>query len=143
MDIGLIKKLFGTEQHWTGACTVILDAEATVQAVGGDAMGSGGMKNWAPRTISGRINAEAVCLLRDQSAIVLLQQLRTKTATGEEVVKHTLTLADPAHVVAIEYTEGVPHALQLMGLAMPVAKASGSHSGVMSKPRAAVSQPPT
>ncbi len=122
MDLGLLKKLFGTDQHWVGACTVILDAEATVQAVGADALGAGGMKNWAPRTISGRITADAVCMLRDCSAIVLLQTTRTKTATGEEQIKHSLALADPAHVVGVEYLDGVPQVLATLGLEMPLSR---------------------
>lgn len=122
MDLGLLQKLFGTDQHWVGACTVILDAEATVQAVGADVLGAAGMKNWAPRTISGRITADAVCMLSDCSAIVLLQTTRIKTATGEEQIKYSLTLADPAHIVAVEYLEGVPQALTALGLEMPMAR---------------------
>jgi hypothetical protein len=135
MDLGLLRKLLGSEQQWQGACTIILDAEATVQAVGADAMGAAGMKNWAPRTISGRITADAVCMLRDGTAIVMLQQLRTKTATGEEVVKFTLNLSDPGHVVAIEFTDNVPHALTAIGLMMPPVKTGGSHPGTQSKPK--------
>jgi hypothetical protein len=136
MDIALLKKFFGTEQQWHGACTVILDANASVFVGGTDAIGTGGLKAYAPRIISGRIIAEAVCLLRDNTALVLLQQQRTKTATGEEVVKHTLTLADPGHVIAIEFAEAVPQALQAIGLTIPPAiKPGGSHSGVHAKPR--------
>lgn len=136
MDIGLLKKLFGTDQQWHGACTVILDAESTVQAVGADALGAAGMKNWAPRTISGRITADAVCMLRDNTAIVLLQTNRTKTATGEEQVKHVMTLADPSHVVGIEYLDAVPQALTAIGLAMPVSKPGAtSNSGLHQKPK--------
>jgi hypothetical protein len=142
MDIGLLKKLFGAEQQWQGACTVILNAEATIYSVGTDAIVTGGAKNWAPRIISGRVNAEAVSLLKDSSALVLLQQQRTKTATGEENVKHTLTLADPAHVVAVEFTDAVPHALQAVGMSLPVAKSGGSQSGLHQRPKV-VQQPPT
>jgi hypothetical protein len=142
MDIGLLKKLFGSEQQWQGACTVILNAEANIYSVGTDAIVTGGAKNWAPRIISGRVNAEAVSLLKDSSALVLLQQQRTKTATGEENVKHTLTLADPAHVVAVEFTDAVPHALQAVGMSLPVAKSGGSQSGLHHRPKV-VQQPPT
>jgi hypothetical protein len=136
MDIGLLKKFFGSEQQWQGSCTVILDADANVYTAGTDAIGTGGLKVFAPRIISGRIVAEAVCLLKDGTAMVLLQQQRTKTATGEEIVKHTLTLADPAHVVGIEFTDSVPHALQAIGLAIPaVVRPGGSHSGIHSKPK--------
>src|SRR5262245_11267211 len=142
MDIGLLKKLFGSDQQWHGACTVILDAEANIYSVGTDAIITGGAKNWAPRIISGRVNAEAVALLKDSHTVVLLQQQRTKTATGEELVKHTLTLADPAHVVAVEFTDGVPQALAAIGMALPTAKAPGSQSGVHTRPKVA-QQPPT
>jgi hypothetical protein len=135
MDISVMKQMFGTEQVWQGPCTVILDAQASVQVAGQDALATGGIKAWAPRTISGRIAADAVCLLRDCSALVLLQQLRSKTATGEEVVKYTLTVANPPRVVAVEFTENVPHALSLIGLALPVVKTSGSHSGLHAKPK--------
>ena len=74
--------------------------------------------------------------------MVLLQQQRTKTATGEENIKHTLTLADPAHVVAVEFTDAVPQALQALGMALPVAKSAGSQPGTHSRPKA-VQQPPT
>jgi hypothetical protein len=136
MDIGLLKKLFGTEQEWQGACTIVLDADANVTPVGTDAIGTGGAKNWAPRIISGRVTADAVCLLRDATAIVLLQQQRSKTATGEEMVRQTLTLADPAHIVAIEFNDAVPQALTAVGLALPSQRGGGgSHSGVHVRPK--------
>ena len=136
MDIGLLKKIFGADQQWQGACTIILDADANVYTAGTDAIGTGGLKVFAPRIISGRVLAEAACLLKDNTAIVLFQQQRTKTATGEEVVRHTLTMVDPRHIVAVEFTEGVPQALQAVGLTIPVGlKPGGSHSGVHAKPK--------
>jgi len=136
MDIGLLKKLFGTEQQWQGACTVVLDAGANVTQAGADALGTAGVKYWAPRTTSGRVSADAVCLLKDATAVVLLQQHRSKTATGEEQVKPTLTLANPENVVAIEYLDNTVTALTAIGLTMPAAlKPAGSQSGVYPKPK--------
>lgn len=137
MDVGLLKKLFGTEQQWQGACTVVLDAGANVTTAGADALGTGGVKYWAPRTTSGRVSADAVCMLKDATAVVLLQLHRSKTATGEEQVKPTLTLANPENVVAIEYLENFAMtALAAIGLPMPAAvKPAGSQSGVFAKPK--------
>lgn len=135
MDVGLMRKLFGAEQEWYGACTVVIDGEVTVQAVGADAIGVGGAKFYAPRTISGRISAEAVCLLKDGSALVLLQQQRSKSATGEEVLKQTLTVSDPQHVVAVEFTEAAPVILQTLGVAMPAFKVQSNQSGMLIRPK--------
>lgn len=139
MDIGLLTRFFGTEQHWHGACTIILDAEANVNAVGADAIGTGGSKFYAPRTVSGRVFAEAVCLLKDGSAVVMFQQHRSKTATGEEIIKHTLTVADPRHIIAVEFSDNVPQVLQTLGVSMPATAlrpaSSGSHAGVQTRPR--------
>jgi len=143
MDIGLLQKFFGNDQQWHGPCTIILDGEVTVQAVGGDAIGTGGAKAYAPRTISGRVPAEAVCLLKGGTAVVMFQQQRSKTATGEEMVKHTLTVADPANVIAVEFFEHVPTVLQNLGMAMPTVRggtsgsAHGSHPGTQTRPRPA------
>ncbi|MBL8797189.1 MAG: hypothetical protein JNM56_25025 [Planctomycetia bacterium] len=138
MDVGLLKKLFGAEQQWYGACTVIIDGEVTVQAVGTDAIGVGGAKFYAPRTISGRIAAEAVCLLKDGSAVVVLQQQRTKSATGEEILKQTLTITAPEHVVAVEFTEAAPVILQGLGVGMPAFKVQSNQSGLLVRPKPGV-----
>ena len=137
MDVGLMRKIFGATQEWYGACTVIIDGEVTVQAVGTDAIGVGGAKFYAPRTISGRIAAEAVCMLKDGSSLVLLQQQRSKSATGEEVIKQTLTVTAPEHVGAVEFTDAVPVVLQTLGLSMPAFKAHASQSGLLIRPKPA------
>lgn len=135
MDVGLLKKMFGSSQEWYGACTVIIDGEVTVQAVGTDAIGVGGAKFYAPRTISGRIGAEAVCLLKDGSGLVLLQQQRSKSATGEEIIKQTLTVSDPNHVVAVEFVEAVPIVLQSLGVSIPTFRQTNTQSGVLIRPK--------
>lgn len=137
MDVGLLRKLFGAEQQWYGACTVVIDGEVTVQAVGADAIGVGGSKFFAPRTISGRIAAEAVCLAKDGSALVLLQQQRSKSATGEEILKQTLTVSDPEHVVAVEFSEAVPVVLQALGISVPSFKVQSNQSGLLIRPKPA------
>jgi hypothetical protein len=135
MDIKLLQKLFGADQQWCGACTVIIDGEVTVQAVGTDAIGVGGAKFYAPRTISGRIGAEAAILLKDGSAIILFQQQRTKSATGDEILRQTLTITDPQHVVAVEFTEAAPVILQTLGVAMPAFKVQSNQSGMLIRPK--------
>src|SRR5262245_51995691 len=89
MEVGLLRKLFGVDQQWQGPCTVILDAEASMQVVGTDTVVQGGTKVYSPRVISGRVSADAACLLADGSALVLLVQQKTRQATGEEVIKQT------------------------------------------------------
>src|ERR1700686_859244 len=108
MDIALLGKLFGREQRWHGPCTVILDAEATMYALGQDAIVGGGAKQYAPRMISGRVMADSVCLTADGTALLLLQQQKIRQQTGEEIVKQTLTITDPAHVVALEFLDAGP-----------------------------------
>jgi hypothetical protein len=136
MDAGLLTKLFGPDQQWQGPCTVILDAGASIQTSGTDAIASGGAKLYAPRTVSGRIVADSVCLMQDNSAILMIQQVRFRQPTGEEIVKQTLTVADPKFVIAIEFAETVPLALHALGLTAPPVKAtSGSQAGTLTRPR--------
>lgn len=135
MDAGLLGKLFGREQQWQGPCVVVVDADASIQTVGTDSIQGGGHKVFAPRTISGRIVADTVCLMKDNSALLLLQHHKLRLATGEETLKQVLMIVDPARVVAVEFAESTGLALQALGLSMP-AKASGSHSGTVTRPRA-------
>ncbi len=139
MDAGLLAKLFGKSQEWQGPCVVVLDADASVQTVGTDSVAGGGTKLYAPRAVSGRIAADSALLLADGTAMMLIQQVRVRQATGEEVVKQTLTIADPRHIVAIEYAETAGYALQAMGLTAPPVRGSGSHSGILTRPRPVVS----
>ena len=127
MHAELLTKLFGANQEWHGPCTVILDAEASVQTAGADSIQSGGAKLYAPRSVSGRIAADAACLLPEAKALVIVQQQRIRQSTGEEVVKATVGILDPARIVAVEFA-GTDH-LATLGLPMPIAKTSGSGPG--------------
>ncbi len=133
MDAALLVKLFGREQHWHGPCTVILDAEAAVQNIGNDSIVGAGAKMYAPRLISGRVLADAVCLLQDGAALLLVQQQRLRQQSGEEVVKQTLTVAGTEHIVAIEFLDTAP--LLALGLPVPATRSSGSHPGLQTRPK--------
>lgn len=133
MNVALLTKIFGKEQHWHGPCTVILDSEASIQAVGTDSIVGAGAKVFAPRLISGRVQADCVCLLADGTALMIVQQQRTRQQTGDEVVKQTLVVADTTHVVAIEFLDTAP--LLALGLPVPTPRTTGSHSGVHTRPK--------
>ena len=133
MDAGLLGKIFGRDQRWHGPCTVILDAEAALLAMGSDSIVGGGAKQYAPRLVSGRVVADAVCLVQDGSALLLLQQQRIRQQTGEDLLKQTLTVADPTHVVAVEFSD--TSALAALGLTSPsIRPSSGSHPGLYVRP---------
>jgi len=127
MDAALLSKLFGRDQAWHGACIVIVVADASVQAVAFDSVAGGGAKVYAPRVISGRIAADSACLLRDGSALIIMQQHKIRQATGEETIKQVLTVVDAARVVAVEFPDNT--ALAAFGLTAPVIKTSGSNPG--------------
>src|SRR3982751_6442977 len=78
MNTVILEKMFGRDQRWHGPCTVILDAEAGVYALGVDSIVGGGAKSYAPRMISGRVQADSVCLLEDRSALLLVQNQKVK-----------------------------------------------------------------
>lgn len=133
MEVQVLKKLFGLEEQWHGPCTVILDAEAGVQALGVDSIIGGGAKTYAPRMISGRLATDAIALLRDGSALMLIQHHRVRLNTGEDITKQNLVLVDPLHVVAVEFTDTSP--LLLLGISPPASRPStGSHQGTMARP---------
>lgn len=135
MEIELLGKLFGRNQEWQGPCVVVLDGEAAIQAVGTDSIQGGGAKVFAPRTISGRVIADAVCWLKDGSALLLVQHSKLRQPTGEDVVKQTLTVADPKHVIAVEFADSAPAIVAALGLAMPATRLTGSHAGTIARPR--------
>ncbi len=114
MDAGLVERLLGGDRRWAGRCVVVLSADASVQCAGTDTMLSGGVKSFAPRLASGRVEADAVCLLKDQRAVVVLQQHAHRDATGMEHIRQTLFVADLMHVVGFEF----PHAGPLRGLGL-------------------------
>lgn len=127
MDAALLGRLFGREQGWKGPCTVIVNADAVVQTTGHDSVAGGGNKVYAPRVISGRIMADGVSMLKDGTGLILIQQVKIRQATGEEIFKQSLFVVDPAQVVAIEFPDN--SALASVGLPVPIIKASGSHPG--------------
>lgn len=134
MDASVLAKLFGREQRWHGPCTVILDAEAAMLALGLDSILGGGAKQYAPRMVSGRLVADTACLLQDGSALVVVQQQKVRQQTGEEATRQTLTVADPGHIVAIEFPDSA--ALAGLGLTAPIGlrPIPGSHSGQHVRP---------
>src|SRR4051812_46285064 len=92
MNAALLEKIFGRDQRWHGPCTVILDAEAGVTALGVDSIVGGGAKFYDPRMVSGRVSADSVCLLDDLSAVLLVQNQKVRQNTGEESLRQTLTI---------------------------------------------------
>jgi hypothetical protein len=134
MDAGLLTKVFGSDQQWVGPCTVVMDADASIQTIGSDAIVSAGTKMYSPRLISGRVQADAACLLKDGTAVVTLTQQRTRQQTGEEIIKQTVMVIDPRSVAAVEFAEGA--ILTSLGLEAPVIRTpSGSHPGTGSRPK--------
>jgi len=103
MDANLLATLFGTDGQWTGPCTVILDAPANVQSIGGDAIVQGGMKAFSPRLITGRIPADHAMLLPDRRAMLLVKRTIIRQSTGEDQVNHTLQAIDIGHIAAVEF----------------------------------------
>jgi len=103
VDAGLIEKLLGGNREWSTPCVVILDAEAAVKTPGPDSIMGGGQKAYAPRYASGRIEADACCLLKEHGALLMVSQQSNKDNTGSVVVKQTLVVADLAHVVGLEF----------------------------------------
>lgn len=134
MNTALLTKMFGKEQRWCGSCTVVMDAEATVQALGVDSIVGGGTKAYSPRMVSGRIHGDAVCLVADGSALLIVQQQKVRSATGEEILKQTLIVADSTHIVAVEFAD--TNVLASLGLPPPPQRLSGSQHGLN------VSRPP-
>ena len=104
MHAGLLSKLFGTDHRWLGPCTVVVDADATIQTTGVDSIVQSGTKVYAPRLISGRVTADAACLL-DERALLLVQSQRIRQATGEDLHQKTLVVVDLDHVVAVEFPD--------------------------------------
>jgi len=117
MNASLLRKLFGNENRWSGPCVVILDAIADVQSISNDSIVQGGLKSFAPRLITGRIAADAVRLLPEQEAMLLVQKTVIRQQTGEDILKQELVIVDVTHVVAIEFAD--LGSLSLLGVAPP------------------------
>lgn len=133
MDARLLGTLFGREQKWHGPCVVIVGADAAIQMTGNDSVQGGGSKSYAPRSVSGRIHADAACLLQDGSALVLLQMHKLRSATGEESVRHTLSVVGTSFVVAVEFADAA--VLAELGLPVPAPSAAFNASVTQVRPR--------
>jgi hypothetical protein len=120
MHPGLLTKYFGTDRQWRGPCVVILDAAAAIQSTGADSIVHSGAKVYAPRLISGRVAADAVCLLPDEAALLVVQSQRIRQATGEDLQQQTLTVVALQHVAGLEFADLGP--LKAFGVAAPTIK---------------------
>lgn len=125
MNVVLLDRLLGGERAWSGPCTVVLDADAAVKAPGPDHIHGGGVKAYAPRYASGRIEADACCLLKEHNALLLVQQVIHKDSTGAESVRQTLVVADIGHVVAVEFAHTQP--LSQLGVSAPFIPDDGEY----------------
>ncbi|QVL31882.1 hypothetical protein KIH39_24095 [Telmatocola sphagniphila] len=119
MDLGLLIKIFGESQSWHGPCIAIVAADASVKTPGPDHIMGGGNKVYAPRITSGRVSADAICLLPDQRALLVIQRSRHKQTTGEESLQESLLVLDIGHLVGLEFEN--TRVLRQLGLAAPLA----------------------
>jgi len=103
MDSGLLKKLFGPATAWHGPCVVLVDAESSVRTAGSDSIVAGGIKSYAPRVTSGRVQADAVCYCADVNALLMVQRTNSRQNTGENVLHQALVIVDVNHVVGVEF----------------------------------------
>jgi hypothetical protein len=120
MNSALLVEIFGKDQSWHGPCTVITEGNAAVATQGTDSLMGGGIKQYAPRVISGRIMADAVCLLPENQALLILQQQKLRQSTGEEGVQQLLTVVDTSYVMAIEFPDA--GTLALLGTTAPMVR---------------------
>lgn len=105
MHPGVLGKLFGVDNRWSGPCTVLLDADADVQPVGSDSIVQGGIKSYAPRLITGRIQASHVRWLADTTTLLVVQNHVVRQHTGEDILNQKLFVVDAAHIAAIEFSD--------------------------------------
>jgi hypothetical protein len=132
MDVGLLTKFFGTD--WSGPCTIIVDAIASVQTAGSDTAGASATKVYAPRIISGRILADMAKLIPEHKLMALMSQQRIRLATGEDVVKQTLTLVDASRIIGVEFCETTAQVMKALNLAPPPSRGlSSGNSGILPK----------
>lgn len=117
MNAKLLGKYLGTDRRWGGPCVVIVAAKAAIQTTGSDSILQGGAKSYSPRLISGRVSADAVCLLPDENALLLVQTQRIRQATGEDQTQRTLIVVDLGHVAAVEFPDVEP--LAAFGVGAP------------------------
>ncbi len=105
MNVQLFTNMFDEGSSWHGPCVVIVDAQATVQTSGPDSLMTGGVKVYAPRLTSGRIEADAVCFSKELGALFIVQQHRHQLQTGEEELTQMLTVVDCNAVVGLEFQD--------------------------------------
>jgi hypothetical protein len=117
VDSNLLVKLFGSDAKWQGPCTVLLDSNASVRSAGPDSIVAGGAKSYAPRISSGRIVADAVCLMREHSALLIVQRTIVRHHTGEERTQQCLLVIDTAHITGVEFE--TLSALESLGIRAP------------------------
>jgi len=117
MDSGLLKKLLGPSPAWQGACVVLVDANTSVKTMGQDSIVAGGIKSFAPRITSGRVVADAVCFHSDLNALLVVQRVRTRQPTGEDLDQQILLVVDIGHVIGLEFEALTP--LAKLGIPAP------------------------
>jgi hypothetical protein len=108
MNVRLLGKYFGQDRQWRGPCVVVLAADAAVQTSGSDSILQGGTKSWAPRLVSGRVAADVACLLPEENALLLVQIVKIRQATGADLTQRTLLVVDLEHVAAVEFPDIEP-----------------------------------
>ncbi|MGL4422941.1 MAG: hypothetical protein ACRCZF_19895, partial [Gemmataceae bacterium] len=91
--------------------------EATLKSPGPDTILGGGIKSYAPRYSSGRVDADATYLLPQQKALCVVQQVTNKDATGMEFIRQSLLVVDTDRIGAIEFAHWAP--LKALGLPAP------------------------
>lgn len=117
MNAAVLNRCFGTDRAWRGPCVVVLDADANIQSTGSDAIVQSGAKVYAPRIISGRVAADHACWLPQDETLLLVQSVRIRQATGEDLHQQTLVIVALGHIAAIEFPD--LKALDPLGVAAP------------------------
>ncbi|MBX7102840.1 MAG: hypothetical protein K1X57_02085 [Gemmataceae bacterium] len=106
MQTSVLAKLFGVDRVWHGPCTIVVDADVTIQVSGTDAIMNAGAKMYAPRLISGRVAADNVAYLPDDGTLTVVQWVRIRQAAGQDQFQQTVLVIDSEHIAAVEFTEG-------------------------------------
>lgn len=117
MDASLLASLFGAEGRWSGPCTVVVAADAHIQAIGVDSIIQGGVKAYSPRLITGRIPADNAMLLPGNRALVLTKRTVHRQGSAEDRIQNTVQVIDTEQIVAIEFDN--LDALTRLGLKAP------------------------
>lgn len=105
MQAGVLGKMFGTAKEWHGPCFVVLDADASVQTFGTDAIVNAGTKVYAPRLACGRIVADSVCFVPEDGVLIVQQVQRIRQSAVEDQIKTNYMVLDPGHIAAFEFLD--------------------------------------